>query len=273
MTSGGPVGTNGADRQARRLALVAFAAIGLGFAIVNALTELDERGRSGDAVEWWEPWSWELSSFAALLLLAPLVFRAAQTLRPPRFPWSQALPLLALFSLPFSAAHVAIMAALRHFIYAVLGSSYRDFGAIGEVLVYEYRKDLLTYALMLLLPLIAKAMRERGSLEAAAAEQIRIEVRDGSRTVWLAAEDIDWAQSAGNYVELHGRFGTLLHRRTLSALDQQLGEHGFVRIHRSRIVRRALIVSVETRPSGDFDVRLSTGETIGGSRRYRGTLV
>jgi DNA-binding LytR/AlgR family response regulator len=103
-------------------------------------------------------------------------------------------------------------------------------------------------------------------------ERYRIEVRDGSRTRWLDPADVDWAQAAGNYVEIFGAFGTILHRRTLAALAEELKPHGFARIHRSRIVRKAAITATETRSSGDFDVILASGATIGGSRRYRDEL-
>ena len=107
---------------------------------------------------------------------------------------------------------------------------------------------------------------------ALAAAPFRIEVRDGSRTSWLAPEDVEWAQAAGNYVELNGPFGTLLHRRTLAALAAELAPHGFVRIQRSRIVCKAAIVGTETRPSGDFELTLASGAKLGGSRRYRENL-
>lgn len=88
----------------------------------------------------------------------------------------------------------------------------------------------------------------------------------------LAPAEIDWARAAGNYVELHGHFGSILDRRTLAALADELAPHGFVRIHRSRIVRTAAIRSLESKPSGDFDVTVGNGEVVGGSRRFRSNL-
>lgn len=272
MTSGGDRGTSGGRRRARLAALAAFAALGLGFAVVNALSEIDDRSRSGDRVASWEPWTWELTSFIAFLIIAPLVFIASQRLTPPHLRWPASLPLLALLSLPFSAAHVALMIALRHAIYAMMDERYVGTGGLLDVFVYEYRKDLLTYAALLVLPHVAGALLRKPKEADAPAGDFRIEVRDGSRTIWLAPAELDWAQAAGNYVELHGAFGTLLHRRTLAALEQQLAPHGFVRIHRSRIVRAAAVSRVETRPAGDFDVGLSSGEVIGGSRRFRANL-
>jgi hypothetical protein len=271
VTSGGNTGTSGGERRARTAALIAFAAVGLGFASVNALSELDERSRVGLAVDPWEPWAWELTSLAGFLLLAPLVFFISQRLRPPRLSWPASITLFALISVPVSLTHSAIMIALRHLTYAALGETYRGAGPLLDVLVYEYRKDLLTYALLLLLPNVAAHLLQRPAQGGGAADT-RIEVRDGSRTIWLSPGEIDWAQAAGNYVELHGAFGTLLHRRTLAALEQELAPHGFVRIHRSRIVRSGAVSSVETKSSGDFDARLASGDILGGSRRFRANL-
>ena len=86
-----------------------------------------------------------------------------------------------------------------------------------------------------------------------------IEVRDGSRLVMLRPDEIDWVSAAGNYVELHGSFGSELARRTMADIEATLAPHGFVRVHRSRLVRRAAIAAIETRQSGDFDMMMRSG--------------
>jgi DNA-binding LytR/AlgR family response regulator len=65
---------------------------------------------------------------------------------------------------------------------------------------------------------------------------------------------------------------TLLHRTTLTALEQAWGTHGFVRVHRSTLVRAASVVRVETLKSGDFLAELADGSLVRGSRRYRAAL-
>jgi DNA-binding LytR/AlgR family response regulator len=56
-------------------------------------------------------------------------------------------------------------------------------------------------------------------------------------------------------------------------MERSLEGAGFVRIHRSRLVRRAAITQVESKPSGDYVVRLSDGRELSGSRRYRRPLL
>jgi hypothetical protein len=248
-----------------------FAAFGFANMIINAASVIDERAQVGRPIPAWEPWTWEATSLFAWLLLVPFIFLAARKLRPPRFTWPAALALHLLLTLIVSLAHVGMMMGLREAAYWLAGEDYYSIGRFGDVMLYEYRKDLATYvAASAFYLLLDRALRPAGPKEAE--EPFRIEVRDGSRTRWVAPEDVDWAQAAGNYVELHGRFGTLLHRRTLAALEQELDAHGFVRIHRSRLVRRAAVREVEVRPSGDFETLLDSGERIGGSRRFRAAL-
>ena len=46
-----------------------------------------------------------------------------------------------------------------------------------------------------------------------------------------------------------------------------------MRVHRSRLVRRDAIEAVESKPTGDFVVRLRDGRELAGSRRYRKPLL
>jgi two-component system LytT family response regulator len=99
-----------------------------------------------------------------------------------------------------------------------------------------------------------------------------IEIRDGARRIWLDTHDVLWVEAAGNYVELHLRDRGLLRRQTLSAIERELVDVGFVRIHRSRLVNLRHVLATETNDSGDFTVTLTDGRQVSGSRRWRGAL-
>lgn len=88
----------------------------------------------------------------------------------------------------------------------------------------------------------------------------------------LRPSEIDWVSAAGNCVELHGEFGNRLARRTMVDIETELAPHGFVRVHRSRLVRRTAIAPTEIRHRGDFDITLRSGAVIGYSREFRQTL-
>ena len=166
---------------------------------------------------------------------------------------------------------VAIMLAIRQLGWASMGERYDFFGdSPAGTLIYEFRKDVLFYTAAVLILLLVRALAESRGPSAVPPVQ-RIEVRDRGRTIWLRPDEIVSAEAAANYVELHTASGLVLHRATLAGIEAQLGT-GFVRVHRSRLVRRDAVRELRTLGSGDFELVLSDGRVVGGSRRYRNRL-
>ena len=83
----------------------------------------------------------------------------------------------------------------------------------------------------------------------------------------LLPRQIDWVQAAGNYVELRAGGRTIVHRSSISAAERDLAEHGFVRIHRSILVRRDRIARIRSE-----DVVLVDGTHLKIGKRYRADL-
>lgn len=276
MTNGGQGVTSGGWRESGRgrmaAAWLAIAGFGLLHVVVNAASVIDERRRAGQPTDAWEPWVWEGSSTLVWLALLPLIFLAARWAQPPRIGIGAAAGIHLALTVPLSLAHVGLMNAIRIAVYAATGASYAPRQPLLDILLYEYRKDVITYLLLVGFFLLFERVVRPQAGPGRAGGDYRIEVRDGSRTRWVAPEEVEWAQAAGNYVELNGGFGTLLHRRTLAALEAELAAHGFVRVHRSRLVRRSAVRAVETRQSGDFELMLAGGDRIAGSRRFRDRL-
>ncbi len=79
---------------------------------------------------------------------------------------------------------------------------------------------------------------------------------------------IEWVAAAGNYVEIRSAGRTRIERASLAAVERRLRRHGFVRIHRSTLVRRDRIARI--RPS---DVVLADGTSLKTGKRYRAGLV
>ncbi|MEZ0242037.1 MAG: LytTR family DNA-binding domain-containing protein, partial [Sphingomonas sp.] len=200
-------------------------------------------------------------------LIAPLWWLAA-ILRPPSFGWPAVAALHALATVPVSLVHVLAMVAIRKLAYAATGQAY-EFGDWPGEFLYEYRKDVATYLMVLAFVAFAQWLLSRPEPAKEAAGVLLI--ADGSVTHRVPVDAIDWAASAGNYVEIAWGERTLLHRSTLAALAERLGP-GFARIHRTRIVRRAAVEKVETDRSGDFVVTLRGGTELRGSRRFRTAL-
>jgi len=80
-------------------------------------------------------------------------------------------------------------------------------------------------------------------------------------------------QAVSNYVgyQLTGGRNHLV-RATLQSQEARLAAAGIVRVHRGRPVNLKRIVALEGRPSGDFEIRLDSGEMIAGSRRFKSAV-
>jgi hypothetical protein len=240
----------------------------LAFGVVNATSTADELRDVGVAFQWWEPWLWEGTSIVVWAGLIPAIALAAVHLSPPRLGWPRMIAPHLLLSVLVSAVHVAMMVALREAFYSAGGARY-GFDWTASNLLYEYRKDFLSYIVIAGAALAWKFAR--GVPPAAAPDTaFRLEVRDGTRVRYLAPAEIEAVSAAGNYAELHLADGTaLLHRATLSSLEAVLAPQGFVRVHRSHLVRPAAIRTVAPRAAGDFELALAAGRRIPGSRRHR----
>lgn len=277
-TAGGVGGTSGGAWAADRLALVGTIAITLVVAVVNSLTVADDFAGVGKPLDAWEPWVWELTSAVFWIAAVLPLVRVSRWLRPPRLPLAAGLLALLALSVAACAAHVGWLAVSRDAVYALLGVDF-DYDWSRRQLVYEWRKDLLTVLALAgigvladrltAVPVVIDTAVEPAATGPAAAPGFRLEVRDGARVSWLAPAEIERVEAAGNYVELHTAGGVVLHRATLAGVEGVLAPHGFVRIHRSRLVRRAAVREMVTTASGDFEATLASGVVVVGSRRFR----
>lgn len=125
---------------------------------------------------------------------------------------------------------------------------------LGFELVRRLPAFLLTAALLGLGGMAAR-LEERRAHPTAAAD------------LPLAPSQIEWVSAAGNYVELHAGGRTVLHRAPLAAIERQFAPYGFLRIHRSTLVRRDCIGRV--RP---LDVLLRDGTSLKTGKRFRAAL-
>lgn len=101
----------------------------------------------------------------------------------------------------------------------------------------------------------------------------RLVVRDRDRYLLLKASEVDWIQSAANYVQLHAHGRCYLVRMTMNEIEMQLEGLSFARIHRSTIVNIDRLTEIRPSPHGDFQVVLDNGTTLRLSRAYRDHLL
>jgi two-component system, LytTR family, response regulator len=111
---------------------------------------------------------------------------------------------------------------------------------------------------------------------AAFVEQLRAErgylrrfvVRAGSRLSFVPARDVDWIDTANNYLRLHVSGQHYLVRETMKSVEGQLDPAVFVRVHRSVIINIDRVEAVEPYFHGDYVVLMKDGARITTSRSY-----
>lgn len=272
-----------ADEQAidRRVVMRVWAIASLFFtavAVINALTLITEAERAGVPYDAHEPWILEGSSIIVLFLLVPAVAWFER-----RFPfaadsWPRVLGWHLLGSIMFAGAHIGGLWLLRTLVFGALGQPYTLLGEPLTDMLYEYRKDLLPYAVIILFLSLTRglelARRETAVARRDARDTGQLTLKSGGRTVFLHATSLDWAEAAGNYVEIRAKGVTHLVRTSLAALEQQLAEARapVARVHRSRLINREKVREVVPTGDGDVIIRMLDGTELRGSRRYRDAL-
>jgi LytTr DNA-binding domain len=271
-------------RWRRRIEVGFWVAMTLVNTIANSVIVSMDIRRDGLDFADWKPVVWESSSGVMILLLIPMIAWLTR-----RFPlhwgaWQRHLPLLLLGSVVFSLLHVFGMVALRELVYASQGQNY-DFGHWPSELVYEYLKDVRGYVMIVSIMesyrFIIRRLQGEASLlgppdEGEPVERVdrpdRFLIRKLGREFLIAANDIEWLQANGNYVNLrvHGHDYPL--RSTIAGIETRLEPTHFARIHRSYIVNLSRIASIEPLDSGDARLHLHDGSTLPCSRTYREVL-
>lgn len=241
-------------------------------AAVGATSFWMEAGREASSAPLWPLAVDEVTSVATVFALTPLLLRWAIRLDPRRIGWGMALLGHGAGAIAFSLLHIAGMLLARFALYPLFGGAYRlDGEPFLTRLLYEGRKDSLTYVGLVMGAWLLKTVLDKTSLPIPKPPP-RLEIRDGAKRYWLATNDILWVEAAGNYVELHLAERSLLRRQTLAALENELADRDFVRIHRSRLVNARHVAATQSNDSGDFTVTLTDGRQISGGRRWRGGL-
>lgn len=95
----------------------------------------------------------------------------------------------------------------------------------------------------------------------------RIAIPREGQIVLVPFDDLEWVESADQYVRLHLVSGREeLMRASMSHLEKRLGTGRFMRIHRSAIVRIDLVRQVSSATSGTGRVRMAGGAQVPVSR-------
>jgi LytTr DNA-binding domain len=278
--SGPDLRANGDDHRLPPRAIYPFL---IGMIIVvcalNAMSEArDIAGRVATPHNFWEPAMWQATSAVVVVALLPLARIAASLIRPGARQAILAALVVPALAFLFAAIHVIGIGLLRELVYRLGGWAYTFQWSI-EV-PYEMRRDLFLvfpgFVLFFWLAArlwVIKRDKAAGTREVCERPAPEFWLRDGRISVLIDASEIVSVTSAGNYVEyrLTGD-RTHLIRATLQAQEARLTPFGIARVHRTRLVNLNRIVALEWRQSGDFEIRLDTGETVACSRRFKSAV-
>ena len=254
-------------------------------AVANSIVQVMDYRRSGIVIDSWQPVVWESSSAIALLVLVPAVVWFTRKVPPSWNGWRRYLMLHLAGSIVYSLLHVVFMVGLRHLAYAFTDASY-DFGNWGQELLYEYLKDVRSYAGVVLTVegyrfIVRRLQGEARWLDRAENEPEparpeppeRFLVKMLGREFLVPAAQIEWAQAAGNYVNLQVNRREYPLRSTMKGLLDRLDPNQFQRVHRSYIVNLDQVAEIEPLETGDARVTMKSGTQLPCSRRYRSALI
>lgn len=116
---------------------------------------------------------------------------------------------------------------------------------------------------------LAEAVRrvvDGGERAATAVQGVQIPVERGGVTRFIDRDDVTYVEAQGDYARLHTGADSYLIRTPLSALEEEWGPAGFVRIHRSLLVGLAHVG--EVRMEGGRCTVVVGGTELGVSRRH-----
>jgi len=100
----------------------------------------------------------------------------------------------------------------------------------------------------------------------------RILVKSSGRYFFLKTSDIDWIESAGNYVRIHSKGSHYLIRETMINMEKKLNSDTFFRIHRSTIINVEKVKELEQWFHGDYQVIMYNDHKLTMSRNYKELL-
>ena len=265
----------------RALLIASLIALTLINVVVLATSNVMDYERNNIPLQTWEPFVWEASSQVVILLLIFFVIWCVE-----KFPlhygklWQHGIAHLGC-SVIFSLMHIAAMVSIREFIYKGMNSSY-EFGPWVEGFVYEYRKDLQTYWIIVagiyVYQYFVRQLQGEASLLAAGDDEPvpelvdKLLVKKKGKEFIIQLKDVTSIEAGGNYVYIQANGQTYPLRETMSRMQQRLEGSRFQRVHRSYLVNLDAIKHMETLESGEHQIVLADGREVPLSRRYRSGL-
>lgn len=96
----------------------------------------------------------------------------------------------------------------------------------------------------------------------------RLIIKSADSYTFLKSEEIDWIESAGNYLTIHSGKENHILRDTMNNFELKLDNKRFLRIHRQTIVNIDRIKGIQYRYNGKYTVLLKNGIKLSLGQKY-----
>ncbi|MBH1433822.1 LytTR family transcriptional regulator [Stenotrophomonas maltophilia] len=221
----------------------------------------------------------EFSSALASLGLLVLLHRAARRWPLHADTWRYRIGFYVLGGIAWWLLHVGAMVLLRKLAFALVGQHY-TYGDWPAQWFYEFFKDVQTYSLLVIAVHAAAWFGRQRQGEASLLAEPDVGppvepverpqhflVRKLGKEFLVATADVEYAQAAGNYVNLRVRGHDYPLRITMAVLEQRLDPAVFLRPHRSWLINRGQLNSIEPLDGGEALLHMADGAKVPCSRR------
>ena len=239
----------------------------------------------GFAVPWPDVLLANLLAWLPWLLIAPLALYLERRFAIVGSQWRRNVSLHVVVAVALAASFLFYL-AMFHLVYLqghrfpIEASLLR--GEYADKLGRFFLTSLLLYGAIVATGLARRTIRayqaERHGATEIAARHVQpataepLTIRSIGRVDRVDPSDVSWIEGCGNYARLHLDGKSMLLRRTLASLADELGPARFVRVHRSAIVNVERISGLRRRSHGEATLVLRDGQTLKVSRTYRGAL-
>lgn len=239
---------------------------------LDTLTKLEVRNRTGVGLDDFRLIAEQATSAAGVLVMVLFVAWWLHHFPIRRGALFRTIAGHILGSAIFSVGHYAIQITLRKIVYLMFDKVHGAPASLLSNLLFEYQKDIKIYlGIVVIIAIYRMFLGGENRLQVRPRSARKILVQTGSGETVLRYDQIDYLESARNYVVVHAGDREYLIRNTMSGLLDKLSDADFVRTHRSFAVNLNKVEEIKAVDSGHV-VRIAGGRELPLSRSYRDTF-
>lgn len=247
---------------------------------IESVSRSEDFQRVGIEIAYWEPYSWAFSSFILTFVLILYIVKA-QAIHPLSYGLFKKHFLYHIgHSIVFSLFHIVGMVMVRKLVYFINDKTY-DFGYWPSEMLYEYRKDILSYFFILsviyVYQMIVKQLEGDASIvpehNNKSSQTDKLLIKKKGKEFIINLNNVSSIESGGNYIYIHYNNEVYPMRSTMNKMIKRLDHNQFMRVHRSYIVNLDFIKEIISPENQVFKIIMNNNSTIPLSRKYRNHLI